>query len=159
MTDADADQPVTKGDAAALTAAVDRLTAKFKWQQRLTAGLIVAFIGMAAALAIGATALVQVRHENACIASLASASAVRTGALAPLATARSDAQEAQQEANSNLLFHAIQTFGLSAAQRQASLAPDVQAFTAAHEAYLTADEAYKQAYAANPPPKAKQFDC
>lgn len=159
MTDAEADLPVTKREAAELTAAVNSFAAKFKWQMRLTIGLIVAVVGVCVALGLGATALVQVRHENQCVASLAAASADRSGALSPLATDRNNAQDAQQEAQTNLLFHAITTFGLTAAQRQAVLVPDVQAFTSAHESYQSADEAYKQAVTANPPPKTTAFSC
>lgn len=159
MTDEDAGQPVTRGDVTSLTAAVERLTGKFKWQQRLTAGLIVAFVGVCVALGLGATALVQIRHENACVASLAAASADRTGALAPLNNAKNTAADAQADASSNLLFHAITTFGDTPAQRDAALAADSKAFAAAHEAYLAARDAYNQAYAANPTPVAPAFHC
>jgi hypothetical protein len=159
MTDEDAGQPVTRGDANRLTAAVEGLSAKFKWQQRLTAGLIVAFVGVCVALGLGALALVQVRHENACVASLAAASADRTGSLAPLNNAKNAAADAQSDASSNLLFHAITTFGESPAQRAAVLKPDTEAFTAAHEAYIAARDAYNRAYAAEPPPAPHKYAC
>lgn len=159
MTMDERDETVTKGEVVDLTGAVRELASKFKWQQRLTLGLLAAVVGVALALALGATALVQVRHENQCIAGLAAASADRTGALAPLSTARTLAQDAQQDAQTALLFHAITTFGDTPKVRATTLGTDVQAFKTAHENYVNANQAYQQAYAANPPPRVPSFHC
>lgn len=159
MTDEEADRPVTRGDADRIITSLDRLTAKYRWTLALSVAVAVALVGVCVAVVLGGVALVQVRHESQCVAALAAASADRTGALAPLASARSAAQDAQANADADLVFKAITTAGETAAQRRADTAADVLAFTAAHQTYQSANEAYQQAYAANPPPKATAFHC
>lgn len=159
MTDEEADKPVTRGDADRIITSVDRLTSKYRWTLALSVAVTVAMIFAGIAIYLGGTALVQLKHENACVASLAAASAGRTGELAPLSTAENAARDAQSDASSNLLFHAITTFGDTAAQREAALAPDTAAFTAAHVAYLSARDAFNTAARDNPPPKSTSPDC
>ena len=159
MTENDRDLPVTRGEAVDLTDAVVELTKRFRWQQRLTAGLIAAFVLVCIALGLGADALVQLRHENACVAGLAAASADRTGVLAPLSTARTNAQDALSAAQSALLLDAISTAGQPPTQRIATLGPDEKAFEAAVVTYRDANTAYQDAVKGNPPPAVPDFHC
>lgn len=152
MTDAELDQPVTKREAINLTNALTAFTRKFRWQQLLSAGVVIALL-------VEGYLLIQQRQEAQCVASLAAASADRTGALAPLNNAKNAAADAQSDASSNLLFHAITTFGDTPAQRTAALRPDTAAFTAAHLSYIAARDAYNKAAAENKPPKAHAFHC
>lgn len=166
MTDAEANQPVTKREANALTAAVDGLAdsqrvmnGKFKTQARILVAVVLGLVLVCATGTVASVALIQVRHENACVAALASASADRTGALAPLSTERSNASDARQDAEAALILTLIPATSETQSAREISFQRALSAFHAAAENYQQANEAYQQAYQQNPPPTPKKFTC
>lgn len=166
LTDEEAAQPITRGDANVFSAAVLLLVNKFKWTFRLTVAVCIATIMSLTAGTAVAYVLLQVRDQQEqlraderCVAVLAAANAGRTGVLAPLALEKQDAQDARDAASAVLINSIIPVPGRTEAEARAEFTRDLTTFHALSQAYDRSNDAYKEALKENPPPKTSTASC
>lgn len=120
--------------------------------------LLFILIGLVAvALVLGGWSLLQVRSTNRCLSVVVAATADRTGTLAPLATARTQADQRQTAALTQLVLDAVPQPGRPFDHD--AFARDGAIYRQAVAAYQKADEAYQRAYEAHPPPRAPSDAC
>lgn len=142
-----------------LSGKIDHLDNSVRWSRIREVALIAVMVLVVAALVMGAWALVSVRSEQRCVASLAAASADRVGVLAPLSAELNNARDGRQDAETNLILTVIPRAGQSQAQQRLAFTQALQAVSTAAATYDKANDAYQQAYSAHPPPVAPAYSC
>lgn len=138
MTEEERKAPVTRGEAVDLTNAVNGLTARFKWQQRLTAGLVA--VAIVTLLLVGGQALEfrSSSSESSCVRAWANASSSRTSYLVPLSDDKNSAMDGFV---------------------QALATKDQVEIQATYIALLRATQAYEAAETTHQPVPAPKFTC
>jgi hypothetical protein len=127
-------------------------------RHRKAGWLLFILIGLVAvALVLGGWALLQVKSTNRCLTVVVAATADRTGVLAPLATARTRADQRQTSALTQLVLDAVPQPGKPFDRDQ--YFRDGSVYRQAVAAYQKADQAYQEAYVAHPPPPPPSKAC
>lgn len=123
-------------------------------RSRLALGILSAALALSLiAGVLGGLALLQLRSQNACLRVVVSATADRTGVLAPAAAARTKADRAATVARDNLILLAI-----TQAPRDQVMAA-AKKFVVAKTADDVANDHYDSLAAANPPPTSPTKAC